>query len=545
MAFNADSEFSNLSPARGGGYGHPSGGGAAPTDLRGYLALLWRRKWIILPFLILTPLVAHVHKSEGTPVYDASAEVLLNRTSQNLSGLSDPALWDPARTIRTQANVARLPAIAQRVVEAAGLKWDPGRFLGQSSVDADDTVDLLTFRVRDVNPARATRLANLYAEKYIEYRQLLDTNALREASRSLGGQIVALKKQGLDATNSYANLIEKQQQLQTAQTLLKSNALLVREASGAGLVGSQSRRTELLALAAGIIVALALAFLVDTFDTRIRVREELAAELGLPLLGSLPEPRRRLRRRRSLVMLDEPNSAGAELFRILRTTLDVTALNEECRSIMVTSALEAEGKSTTAANLAIALARMGRHVVLIDMDLRRPSLHRFFDLNGRPGITDVVFERASVEDAAVELAFRNGSLNLRLEDMRSNGRRRAGTLEIIGSGTPASNPGDFMVTSELDVVLERLRHRADLIVVDGPPLLLSADALTLSSKIDALLVVARMKGFRREYIGDMKRVLAASPALKLGLVVTGDAAPGRRAYYLTAPPHEGDRQLVT
>ena len=98
-------------------------------------------------------------------------------------------------------------------------------------------------------------------------------------------------------------------------------------------------------------------------------------------------------------MLDEPNSADAELYRMLRTSLEVTALQGGCRSIMITSALAQEGKSTTAANLAIALARTGRHVMLVDLDLRRPSLDRFFALRGRPGMTDLVFGRSSIGDA--------------------------------------------------------------------------------------------------------------------------------------------------
>jgi Mrp family chromosome partitioning ATPase/capsular polysaccharide biosynthesis protein len=551
MAFHADREPHDQPPVRSGGYGPPS-------DLRGYLALLWRRKWIILPFLILTPLVAHLQADGGTVAFDASSQVLLNRQSQNLSGLGDPAIFDPARTIRTQAEFARLPEIAERVVSAARLDWDPGAFLAESSVDSDDQIDLLTFRVRDASPTRATQLANLYAEKYIEYRREIDTDSLTEALRSLTQQMDRLREEGLSTSGAFGALAEKQQQLQTAKTLQGSNALLVRRATGAGEVGNQASRTELLALAAGIIIGLGLAFLVDALDTRVREPEELVEELRLPLLGNLPEPRRFLRRRGALVMLEAPNSPAAEMFRILRSTLDVTALGEDCRSIMVTSAVEAEGKSTTAANLAVALARAGRHVILIDLDLRRPSVERLFHLPVGAGVTDVAFREVPLEEVLTPIPLgprapepRRLRSGLGIAGGQSrpspfdNGGSARAVLEVIGSGRPALNAGDFLVASELDVVLERLRHRADVLIVDGPPLLLSADALTLSAKIDALLFVAQIKTFRREYVGELKRVLRASPALKLGLVVSGGTALRRHPYYQALPPRETDRHLVT
>jgi succinoglycan biosynthesis transport protein ExoP len=528
-------------PGHGGGYGQPPNEGGSATDLRGYLSLLWRRKWIIVPVLVLMPMGAYLHASGGTRSYEASAEVLLNRQSQALSGVNDLLVWQPERVIRTQTSIARLPVIAQRVVEAAKLQRDAGAFLGQSSVGSNDQIDLLTFRVRDTDPDLATQLANLYAQKYLEYRRDLDTKALREARKTVRRQIRSLRAQGLSVESSlYSSLIQKQEQLASAQTLQKSNALLVREASGAGQVAPQPRRAAFLALALALILALGLAFLVDTLDTRVRDPEELAERLGLPLLGSVPEPPRHVSRRRGLVMLDDLNSASAELFRILRTTLEVTALAGGCRSMMITSALQGEGKSTTAANLSIAFARTGRHVVLVDLDIRRPTLNRFFDLGGRPGITDVVYERASVEQAALRLTYGQVFEPVSIEELRrlehldedqANGKRAPGVLEVIAAGTPPPNPGEFMVTSQLDATLDRLRQRADLIVVDGPPVLLSSDALTLSSKVDGLLFVARMNAFRREQIGDLYRALLASPAMKLGLVATDHAAVHKRSYY--------------
>jgi Mrp family chromosome partitioning ATPase len=256
-------------------------------------------------------------------------------------------------------------------------------------------------------------------------------------------------------------------------------------------------------------------------------------------------------------MLEAPNSAGAEMFRILRSTIDVTPFLEDGHALMVTSAFEGEGKSTTAANLAVAMARAGRHVILIDLDLRRPSLEKLFNLSTGPGVTDVVMGDATLDNALIKvpLASRARASVRIAETMGINRSRRGksvpdngggagGVLEVIGAGKFATSTNDLLVRPVLDEVLKRLRTRADLIVVDGPPLLLSADALTLSAKVDTLLLVARANTLRREYVGRLKRALAVTPALKLGLVVVGEGPLGMRAYYQRASMPQAGRQPV-
>lgn len=526
-------------------------------DGRGYLAILARRKWIIIPIVVLIPLVAYIVSIRTAPVYEASSQVYLNRQSQTLSGLDDPLIFQPERVIRTQADIARLPAIGKRVVEKANSEMSWGEFLGQSSVASNQDVDLLTFSVRDELPQVATTLANLYAIEYIAFRRELDTKALGEAARVIRRQLVTLERRGLDVNSTlYSSLSEKLQQLQSAQVLQESNALLVKTAEGAGQVEPQPMRTAMLALAFAIALGLGLAFLAEALDTRVRDPEELSELLGLQLLGSLPEPPGSLRSRSRVVMLDQPNSADAELFRMLRTGLEVTALQGGCSSMMVTSALAQEGKSTTAANLAVAFARAGRHVILVDLDLRRPSLNRFFELGGKPGITDLVYGRASVGDAGIRITFDDASSKASPDTPPAPGHafrllrndedgREPGILDVIGSGLLPRSPGEFMGIPELDSTLALLQETADLVIVDGPPMLLAGDALTLSAKVDALLLVSRMNAFRRSQVSELERLLAASPTVKLGLVATGHTTMPKRDYYGTTaswPPPEGRRE---
>ncbi len=137
----------------------------------------------------------------------------------------------------------------------------------------------------------------------------------------------------------------------------------------------RTTRNVALGILVGIALGIGLAFLREAFDTRVRSADELRARLGLPLLGHLPKPDRPPTEEHRLTTLAEPGGASAEAFRILKTSLDITRLQHHVGSIVVTSTTSGEGKSTTVANLAVTLARSGRHVILVDLDLRHPR-HR-------------------------------------------------------------------------------------------------------------------------------------------------------------------------
>src|SRR5205823_1128448 len=151
----------------------------------------------------------------------------------------------------------------------------------------------------------------------------------------------------------------------------------------------------------GVLLGIGLALLWETLDTRVRSAEDVSSKLRAPLLGRLPTPSRRIRNSDSLVMIEEPEGVQAEAFRMLRTNLEFARLERDAKTVMISSAIEQEGKSTTIANLAIAVARSGQRVALVDLDLRRPYLDRFFHLEGRPGIAHVALGQVSLDQALV------------------------------------------------------------------------------------------------------------------------------------------------
>jgi polysaccharide biosynthesis transport protein len=504
-----------------------SGSGAheSAATLRDYLQILRRRKWLVVQTLVLVPLAAVAFSLQQKPVYEASADVLLSRQNlaNTLNGLQDPTASVQAdRVAQTQADIARSPAVARRVIAQLHLTdRTAGDLLANSSVTAKQGADILGFTVRDRDAALAARLADAYATQYRLYRHALDTDALQAARVEVEQRIADL---GTSRGALYESLVEKEQQLRTMEALQTSNSTVINRPSSASQVSPRPFRNAVLGLVLGLFIGVGFAFLRETLDTRVRSAQEIGDRLGLPLLARIPEPAKRLRADDRLVMLADPAGVDAEAFRMLRTNIEFATLGHDVKTVVVTSAVEKEGKSTTIANLAVALARGGQKVILVDLDLRRPFLDKFFDLQGRPGITQVALGRASLNDAIVRVPIvpiePNASLRPRY-DLSGNEDNGSGRLAILGTGPIPPDPGEFVGSHRLAEVLEELRGLADVVLVDAPPVLHVNDAMVLSSRVDGLLLVSRMETLRRPMLTELHRLLESTPAHKVGYVVTG------------------------
>jgi capsular exopolysaccharide synthesis family protein len=491
------------------------------ATLRDYLRILARHKWVIVLCALLVPAAAVLLTLRQTPLYEASAEVLLSRQNllATLTGTQDPQAFQQAeRVAETQAQLAQVPDVAARTLEAVeGSGLTVEELLESSVVEAERGADLLDFTVTHESRELAQALASEYARQFTQYRFELDTRALVLAREEVEARVDELALRGDTSSALATSLADKAQQLRTMEALQTSNAFVVRSADRAEQVRPMPVRNGLLAAALGIVLGVVLAFVWEALDTRVRSAEEIGARLGLPLLARLPEPGRRLRQKNGLVMLTDPGGVQAESVRILRTNLEFANLERQARTIMVTSAVEAEGKSTTIANLAVAYARAGQRVALVDLDLRRPFVGVFFGLQDRPGVTDVALGRIELDRALVPVEISRPGPG-------ETGRSVLGRLEILPAGALPPDAGEFVGTRALGAILRSLRDRFDLVFVDAPPMLKTGDPLTLSGRVDALVVVSRLKVVRRGMVAELARILGTAPAAKLGFVVTDAGA---------------------
>lgn len=508
------------------------------STLRDYLRVVRRRKWLILQAIVIVPVVAVVLSVRQQHLYASAAQVLLTQLTvqQQITGIADAApAQQPDRDANTEAAVATVPEIGNRVVRALHLKDRTGnQFLAECSVGAQANANLLTFRCTDRDPVLVSLLTTEWARQYATYRRELDTAEIRGALRGIDRRLAQVAAAGDKRSNEYTDLVNTKERLETAAELRSGRAKLIRTASAGVQVQPKPTRNGMLGLALGVVLGIGLAFLREALDTRVRSAEEVGEHLGLPLLARLPEPPRRLRAEDEIVMLAEPDGIEAEAFRMLRTNVDFANLDRRARTVMVTSAVEAEGKSTTVANLAVAIARAGRHVVLVDLDLRRPFLHRFFKQGQRPGLTHVALGRVDLEEALVPIAIADTAVQASGAAANGNGNGRprvAGLLELLFSGPLPPNAGEFAASRALTDILDRLRERADIVLIDAPPLLRVNDAMALSARVDALVVVSRLEVARRPMLDELRRVLHSCPATKLGFVATGaDQGDGYYGY---------------
>ncbi len=476
----------------------------AVTTLRDFLRIAWRRKAVLVVAIMVVPLAAAFFSLRQPKVYEANASVLLTRATAttNLSNGNDPTLQtDPQRDADTQAIVAVSPDVTAAAAKALHDPDLAGDLLDKGTVAPSDGTDVLVFSFADHDPQRAVDGVNEWARQYAAYRARLETGELDQAMRDINER---LKTPGLSAS-ALDELVGNRDALFARRVLATARARVIDTAGDATQIAPTPAKTTAMGLALGLLLGFGLAFLIEALDTRIRSGEEVVEHLSLQLLGRVPEPPRAVARHDGLVMLEDPSSPAAEPFRLLRTNLEFADLDHEHRTILFTSAVEAEGKSTTAANVAVAIARSGsRRVCLVDLDLRRPYVANFFGLIGAAGLTDVAL--GHVELAAALHA-------VRVDD--------ATVFDVLPSGPLPPNPGEFAQSATLAQILLDLRERYDVVIVDSPPMLKVGDPLALCARVDAVVLVARMNVLRRPMAAEVRRLLASVPAARLGVILTG------------------------
>ncbi len=448
-------------------------------DLRHYLGVL-RRRWVIIAaFVIFTAASAFGTSILHTKVYEAHSTLLIQqRAGDTLFNQSSGQSNDPTRRIETEMQV--IESIPIRAAVQKKLGKDVPNAAAQS-VAGTDVVDVV---VQSTDPALAAAAASEYANAYIDFKRTQAVDDVLGAAQQIQQKITELKAQVAplpvdsitrEGLEQQVVLFQQQlDQLQVGAALRTGGAQLVAPAfEPTDPVEPKPLRNGLLGAAVGLLLGLGLALLVDHFDDRIRSKEEFEEIAGqMPVIGLVPSmPGWRKPTEEHLATVEMYASPVAESYRSVRTAIQFMGIEDPVKSIQITSAVPGEGKTTTAANLAVVFAHSGGRTVLIDCDLRRPRLHRFFGLSNEVGLTDVVLGKARLEEVVMPVEVNEH-------------------LWVIPAGSSTLNPSELLASSAFRRVLEAVEAASDFVIVDSPPILPVTDGLVVANRVAATILVA-------------------------------------------------------
>jgi tyrosine-protein kinase Etk/Wzc len=331
---------------------------------------------------------------------------------------------------------------------------------------------------------------------------------LPAAERDLA-RLMRLSKVNADI---YMFLLQKHEEARIAKASTISNIKIVDPAiTPDNPVKPQKKKNLLLGLLVGLMFGVGAAFFMDYLDDTIKDEEEAKRALGWPLLALIPaiegsssdgvEPPSRASR---LVVLNKPKSPVAEAFRGLRTAIHFSSLKRDTKVVMITSSFPGEGKSTIAANLALTFAQAGNRVILIDCDLRRPSMNTIFDKPRSPGVTEVLAGDIPLEDAMHTTEIEN--------------------INLLTAGTIPPNPAELLCSESMRDLLSGLRETYDIVIIDAPPVIPVTDAPLLTAFTDMVVVVLETGRIPTKAAQRMKELLQSVQAPIAGFVLNDRTA---------------------
>jgi capsular exopolysaccharide synthesis family protein len=501
-------------------------------DLRGYLTVLRRHKWTILLVTAVAVLAALIFSFQQTPIYASTAKIAVTppTVNQTLDNVPITTLVN----METEREIAASVSVAEIVDTELETPFTPDELLEELDVGVPTNSQILEITYSHPDPIVAQQIAQAFADGYLEFKS---DEARRDYTRlrsDILGDIEEIQANLQEAQAAFETAEEGSDESFRAQTniaVYRDQITSLRTQLGPlsvididpGLVFQDADLPEEpaspnhyvnggLALFVGLALGVGLAFLRERLDDRLQGREDLEEAIGAPTLAIVPAVEGwRKRDHAELSALTTPKGTAAEAYRTLRTNVLFMAKDGDIKTIAVTSPSMDEGKSTTAANLAVSLAQADKRVMVVSGDLRKPRLHRFYGLNNDIGVTSVLLGRAALSDAV----------------QRPLGVR---SLRVIASGPVPTNPSELLVSERMDAFLDQLREVADFVVLDTPPVLAVADALILAPKVDAVVIVADAAATTRGAVRHLREQLAQVGGNVVGGVFN-NFDPARAKYY--------------
>lgn len=473
------------------------------------LRVLRDRWWVVVLSALVCIGAALAVSLRAPKSYKATSKVLFRDpglTTAVSGGNGGFTLGDPASAQATNVLLVTTNEVAAAVRRELNGRYSDRELLSRVSATTEANANVVDITVSGTNAGEDAQIANLWAQQFTKIRQQADRDKVAQGVSLLQQQLAGLP--AISNADDRAQLRTALAKLTTIEAVQTGNAEIVDLASRPTTPASpKPKQDAIIALIIGTVLGAALAFVLELFDRRLKGVDDFEAAYGTRVLATIP-----LRPKKP--SNNKERAAALEPFRILRNGLNVFTFPSDLRVVMVTSALPGEGKTTVAAGLATAIALSGHAVVLIEADMRRPTLHHHFELgHDRRGLATALIERVDPREL-----LRPGAAGL-------------SSLSVLPSGPQPPNTAELLGSAEMATVIDRLRGEAEFIILDAPPLLPVADAQVLLDhpQINACLIVGRALVTQREDARRAAAVIERHRLSNVGLVVNAVRKSG--AYY--------------
>jgi succinoglycan biosynthesis transport protein ExoP len=514
------------------------------NELKRYGAILWHWAWLIVLGMVLGAGAAYTSSRLTTPVYVASTTLLINEAPSSGKTTDYASILTSERLAQTYSVMMTKRPVMTEVAKTLSLDSSQdsvARLAKQVSVNLVRDTQLVVLQVENEDPELATNLANAIPVEFARQNSALQAERYSDSKVNLAKEIETLKQQLIAKQNeinalgtertpaqdaelsrfqseltqlrqSSASLLQSYENIRLTEAQSTSNIAVVEQAQTPELpVRPRTLQNTLLGAVAGLLLAMGIIFLIEYLDDRVRSPEQIDKVLKLPVVGLIARMAPgSVKDRADLIAVREPRSPIVEAFRSLRTNIQFAGVDQPIRTLLVSSAGPSEGKSTVAANLAVVMAQAGLKVVLVDCDLRRPTMHEQFELPNRAGLTDVMLQDPSQWNGVMQPTGVNN-------------------LSVVLSGSLPPNPSELLSSKRMHQFLAHLHQAYDMVIIDAPPLLPVTDALVLAPLTDGVVLVIDYGSTRIGEALQGKTQLDQSGARLLG-VVMNKIPMGRRSY---------------